>query len=94
MKIQDRIEKFLFKRYYLFRDGDGKGRPCGFKWWWRWLNAKRHWYQWLRYEGMPADITDTDRMHEWNRELIRFQDAVPKDGEEMVKLEDFFKEFR
>ncbi len=68
---------FWTKKHYLFKDGGGN--PCGFKWWWRWTSAKRHWYQWLTYEGMPKNIVETDKMHEWNRNLIKWQD-----GEDVV----------
>ena len=71
-----KINKFINK----FRFKDEGGTPCGFKWWWKWTNAKRHWYQWLRYEGMSENITDTDKMHKWNRDLIKWQDGEDVKG--------------
>jgi hypothetical protein len=66
-------DKILFWRKIFV---DKNGTYTGFRWWWRWTNAKRHWYQWLIYEGMPPHITDTDEMHTWNRNLIEMQDKL------------------
>ena len=77
MLNKETIKKLMFWRRVFV---DGTGKYTGFKWWWRWTRAHKHWYKWLRYEGMPENITDVDEMHDWNRRLIKWQDGEDVEG--------------
>ncbi len=61
------INLILFKKFYIFRDGGGN--PCGFKWWRKWHFAFWCLRKWLRYEGMPNQIKDVDKILDWNKKI-------------------------
>lgn len=52
---------------------DKNGNYVGFSWWFKWAKAYWAWRYWLRYEGMPRDVYDVDKMLEWQRKLIEKQ---------------------